>query len=156
MRYATLPPEAYDTMRGVEALRAMIAGDLPAPPIARVMHFRLAEADEGRVVFEGEAQADHLNPHGIVHGGWAATILDSALGCAAHSTLEPGERYTTVEMKVSYLRPIVVGRTGLMRCEAKVINRGRTLVLTDARLVDGAGKLYAHGTETCMIFPKER
>ena len=154
--FAPLPPEAYDAMTGLEALHAMIAGKLPAPPIARHLNFTLVEASDGKAIFEGEASADVLNPHGTVHGGWAAAILDSALGCAVHTTLAPGERYTTVEMKVSYLRPILVGKTGVVRCEGIVINRGRTLAISEARIVDNQGKLYAHATETCMIFPKQK
>lgn len=155
MRYAPLPRSIYDEMAGVETLRGIISGELPAPPIARTMNIRLAEADEGRAVFVGEALEEHLNPQSVVHGGWAATILDSALGCAVHSTLKQGEIYTTIEMKVSYLRPILAGKTGLLTCEGRVVNRGRTIALSEARLVDAAGKLYAHGTETCMIFAKE-
>lgn len=151
--FSPLPPDTYDRMSGLEALRSMIAGDLPAPPIAKTLNFTLVEASEGRAVFEGEGLADVLNPHGTVHGGWAAAILDSALGCSVHTTLAVGERYTTVEMKVSYLRPILAGKTGILRCEGVVINRGRTLALSEARLIDAQGKLYAHATETCMIFP---
>ena len=153
-RFAPLPPEAYDAMSGLEALNAMIRGELPGAPIAKVLNFTLVEADHGRVVFAGEPNEDYLNPHGSVHGGWAATIMDSALGCAVHSTLLKGERYTTVEMKVNYLRPIFPGKPGRLICEGKAINRGRTLALSEARLVDLEGRLYAHASETCMIFPK--
>lgn len=152
--FAPLPPEVFNELSGLEALRRMIAGALPAPPIARTLNFALVEVAEGKAVFAGEALEAFLNPAGSVHGGWAATLLDSALGCAVHSTLQPGERYTTVEMKVSYLRPILAGKTGRLVCSGAVINRGRTLALAEAKLVDEAGKLYAHGTETCMIFPK--
>lgn len=152
--FASLDPSVFDTMSGLDALSAMIRGDLPSPTIARTLNFALVKAEPGVAVFEGEANADYLNPAGMVHGGWAATLLDSALGCAVHTTLAPGERYTTVEMKVSYLRPIIAGKTGRLTCEGRIVNRGRTLALTEARLVDAEGKLYAHGTETCMIFPK--
>ena len=151
-RYGILPPEAFAAMSGIEALQAMIAGQLPAPPMARTMGILLVEAEPGLVVFSGEPSEAHFNPQGVIHGGWAAAMLDSALGCATHTTLAMGERYTTVEMKVNYLRPIFPGK-GALRCEAQVVNRGRTLCLTEARLVDSAGKLYAHGSETCMIFP---
>ena len=152
--YAPLPPETFDTLSGLETLRAMIAGDLPGPPMAGTMNFDLLEAEEGRVVFAGTPLAAHLNPAGTVHGGWSATIVDSALACAVHATLAAGERYTSVEMKLNFLRPILVGKTGRLICEGKVIQRGRTLALSEARLVDEGGKLYAHGSETCMIFPK--
>lgn len=149
-----LPPEVFQSLSGLETLRRMIAGELPAPPISRTMNFILSEVEMGKVVFVGEPREDVYNPLGTVHGGWAATILDSALGCAVHTTIEAGERYTTVEMKVNYLRPIFPGKPAQFRCEGSVINRGRTLALSEARLVDDDGKVYAHGTETCMIFPK--
>jgi uncharacterized protein (TIGR00369 family) len=152
--FAPLPPDTYDRMHGLDALLAMIHGELPAAPIAQTLNFMLTQASEGRAVFEGEPQDPHRNPHGAIHGGWAAAILDSALGCAVHSTLAIGEKYTTVEMKLNYLRPIFPGKPGRLICEGKVVHRGRTLALSEARLVDEAGKLYAHGSETCMIFPK--
>lgn len=150
-RYAPLPPDTFDTLTGLETLRGMIAGSLPAPPMAATMNFNLVEVDEGRVVFAGTPLEGHLNPAGTVHGGWAATILDSALACAVHSTLAKGERYTSVEMKLNFLRPILVGKTGRLICEGKIIQRGRTLALSEARLVDAGGKLYAHASETCMM-----
>lgn len=153
-RFAPLPQEVYDTMTGLDALHAMIKGNLASPSIARTLNFALVEADHGRAVFGGEPTEDFLNPHGSVHGGWAAAILDSALGCAVHTTLAIGDKYTTVEMKVNYLRPIFPGKPGRLICEGKVINRGRTLALSEARLVDLEGRLYAHASETCMIFPK--
>lgn len=153
-RFAPLPPDIYDRMTGLEILQAMARGDMPGAPIAQALNFALIEVDQGRAVFAGEPTADYLNPHGSVHGGWAATVMDSALGCAVHTTLALGEKYTTVEMKVNYLRPIFPGKPGRLICEGKVINRGRTLALSEARLVDSEGRVYAHGTETCMIFPK--
>ena len=153
-RFAPLPAEVYDSMTGLAALQGMLSGDLPGATIARTLKFGLVEVEHGRAVFAGEPTEDFLNPHGSVHGGWAATLLDSALGCAVHTTLAIGEKYTTVEMKVNYLRPVFPGRPGRLICEGKVINRGRTLALSEARLVDSEGKLYAHASETCMIFPK--
>lgn len=154
-RFAPLPADRIRSLSGLEVLVAMISGELPAPPIAETLNFGLVEAEIGRVVFEGDPLVNALNPQGTVHGGWTATILDSALACAVHSTLEPGEGYTSVEMKVSFLRPVLVGKSGRLRCEGSVVHRGRRLAISEARLVDSAGKLYAHGTETCMIFPKE-
>ncbi|OYU49137.1 MAG: phenylacetic acid degradation protein [Rhizobiales bacterium PAR1] len=153
-RFAPLPPDIYDRMTGLEILQAMVRGEMPGAPIAQALNFSLVEVDHGRAVFAGEPTADYLNPHGSVHGGWAAAVMDSALGCAVHTTLALGEKYTTVEMKVNYLRPIFPGKPGRLICEGKVINRGRTLALSEARLVDLEGRVYAHGTETCMIFPK--
>jgi uncharacterized protein (TIGR00369 family) len=151
--FSPLPPEAYAEMSGLEALERIIAGEFPAAPIAEGLNFALVEVSHGVAVFAGEALAAHRNPHGTVHGGWAATILDSALGCAVHTTLQPRERYTTIEMKVNYLRPILAGETGRLVCRGRVIQRGRTIALSEANLVDAAGKVYAHATETCMIFP---
>jgi uncharacterized protein (TIGR00369 family) len=151
--FAPLPAEAFTSMSGLEALQKLVDGEFPGAPIAEGMNFWLQSVAEGKAVFAGEPLVAHLNPAGTVHGGWAATILDSALGCAVHTTLAAGDRYTTVEMKVNYLRPIFAGKTGVLTCEGVVINRGRTLALSEARLVDEAGKVYAHATETCMIFP---
>jgi uncharacterized protein (TIGR00369 family) len=153
-RFAPLPPDHYLAMSGLETLQAMLRGDLHGPPIGETLNFRLIEVGEGRAVFEGEPGEESFNPLGSIHGGWTATLLDSALACAVHSTLERGERYTSVEMKVNFLRPIFPGKPGRLICSGKVINRGRTLALSEASLVDEAGKVYAHGTETCMIFPK--
>jgi uncharacterized protein (TIGR00369 family) len=152
--HAPLPPDTFDRMSGLEALQAMMRGELPAAPIAKVLNYWLAEVGDGFAAFEGEATAEFLNPGGTTHGGWAATLLDSALGCAVHTTLVPGERYTTIEMKMNLTRPILPGKTGKLRCEGRIVHRGRTTAITEARLIDGDGRLYAHATETCMIFPK--
>ncbi|MCU0732359.1 MAG: PaaI family thioesterase [Hyphomonas sp.] len=138
-------------MSGLEMLHAMLAGELPAPPISRTMNFWMTEAGEGTATFIGEPTADFLNPLGTVHGGWTGTIMDSALACAVHATLQPGEGYTTLEYKVSCLRPILP-TTGRLTCIGEVVHRGRRAATSQARLVDASGKLYAHGTETCMIF----
>lgn len=135
---------------GLQQLRRIAAGEGPVPPMAETLNYVLAEIDEGRAVFTGTPQHAFLNPQGTVHGGWAATILDSALACAVHSTLSADETCTTVEFKVNLVRPITL-RTGEVRCEARLVNRGRRLAVSEATIVDGAGKLLAHGTETCMI-----
>jgi len=108
---------------------------------------------EGRVVFEGLPDASFYNPIGTVHGGFAMTLLDSALGCAIFTTLAKGEKWTTLEMKVNLVRPILKD-TGLLRAEGRVIHRGRTVATSEGDLKDEGGKLYAHATTTCMIFPK--
>lgn len=135
---------------GLELFQRMIAGQLPRPPICQTLNFWLEEAEAGRVVFVGEPLPEHFNPLGTVHGGWAATLLDSALACAVHTMLRPGQTYTSVEMKVNFDRPIMPG-AGLARCEAKVIQAGARIGTSEARLTDAAGKLLAHGTETCLI-----
>ena len=138
------------SMGGLALLRAIIAGDLPAPPIAVTLGFRMAEADEGRVVFTGLPAEYQYNPIGVVHGGVAATLLDSAMGCAVHSVLPAGVAYTTLEIKVNYLRAITL-QTGELRAEGKVIHAGARTATAEGRLTDAAGKLYAHGTTTCLI-----
>lgn len=151
--YGVLTADIYAGMTGLQSLQAMLEGALPHPTLARILCFSLAEIEFGRAVLIGDPNGDHLNPHGTVHGGWAASVLDTALGYATHSTLTMGERFTTVDLAIKYLRPIIVGKTGQLRCTGTIINRGRTLVLGEARLVDKAGKLYAHATSTCMVFP---
>lgn len=148
----TIPHEDVHLFSGRELLQRVVDGLYPAPPIAGVMNFTVTEVDEGRVVFRGVPNGRHLNPLGTVHGGWAATILDSALGCAVHSTLARGEAYTTVEFKVNLTRPITPD-TGEVVCEGRVIHKGRTLAVSEATLKDSNGKLLAFGTETCSIFP---
>ncbi|WP_067339677.1 PaaI family thioesterase [Stappia indica] len=146
------PAEAAK-LTGIGQLEAMIAGRFPAPPICRTMNFILTEAAaEGFARFEGEPSFDHYNPLGTVHGGWIAAILDSALGCAVHATLGMGEGYTTIEFKVNNVRP-AFETSGLLTCEGRVLHRGRRMATSEARLIDKAGKLIAHGVETCMIFP---
>ena len=136
---------------GLERMRLVIAGDLPAPPIARLMNIRLVEADEGLAVFEGVPEEYHYNPIGMVHGGFAATILDSAMGCAVHTTLPARVAYTTLELKVNYLKPLKA-ETGSVRAVGSVIHAGRTTALAEGRLVSADGTLYAHATTTCLIF----
>jgi uncharacterized protein (TIGR00369 family) len=137
---------------GLSFLQGLIAGRFPAPPITKTMGFTLTEVENGRAVFEGIASFDYYNPIGVVHGGWSATLLDSALGCAVHSTLKKGEAYTTLELKVNMVRAIMA-ETGVMRSEAKVIHRGRSVATADAYLRDASGTLYAHASTTCIIFP---
>jgi len=136
---------------GLELLREMFAGKLPPPPIAATMGFRGVEVDQGRAVFEGEPGEHLYNPIGSVHGGFAMALLDSAMGCAIHTTLLAGERYTTLEVKTNFVRPITVD-TGTVRCEGVVVHRGGTVATAEGRLyAAGSGKLLAHGSTTCLI-----
>ena len=136
---------------GMEFMRMMIAGELPPPPIAVTMRLRPIELEEGRVVFEGEPGEEHYNPIGVVHGGYAATLLDSALGCAVHTTLPAGSGYTSLGLEAKYVRPITRD-TGRVLCEAKVIYRGRRQATAEANLTAAeSGKLLAHGQATLMI-----
>lgn len=139
-------------MSGIEYMRALAEGKFPPPPISLTLGFYLAEVEEGRAVFEGEPAMYHYNPIGVVHGGLAATLLDSALGCAIHTTLPQGTGYTTVQLNVNLVRAITMN-TGKIRCEAKVIHSGRQMATAEADVRDGNGKLLAHGTTTCLVFP---
>jgi uncharacterized protein (TIGR00369 family) len=138
-------------MAGLDYVRAIQAGEIPPPPIAVVMSFSIAELDEGRAVFIGEPGEEHYNPIGVVHGGYASTLLDSALGCSVHTTLPAGVGYTSQTLEVKYLRPITRD-TGAVRAEAHVIHRGRKNAVAEAKLTSvGSGKLLATGTSTCLI-----
>jgi len=137
-------------LSGLATIKAIFEGELPPPPIAELMGFRGVEVELGRAVFELEPGPQHYNPIGSVHGGVAMTLLDSAMGCAIHSTLDAGVRYTTLEVKVNLVRPITA-ETGLIRCEGTVVHSGSRVATAEGRLVDGSGKLLAHGTTTCLI-----
>ena len=143
--------EAAREMSGLDYLRAMLRGELPGPPIARLVGFGFVEVEEGRVVFECEPAEYHYNPIGSVHGGLACTLFDSAMGCAVHTELPAGVGYTTVELKVNLLRPISAG-TGRLLCEGNTIHVGGRIATAEARLTDESGKLYGHATTTCMVF----
>ena len=136
---------------GLELFKAMIAGELPAPPISQTLDFILVEAEHGRVVFQGRPGFAHYNPMGMVHGGWFATLLDSALGCATHTTLPAGVGYTSLGLEAKYVRPITRD-TGRVLCEANVLYRGRRQATAEANLTAAeSGKLLAHGVATLMI-----
>ena len=141
---------AAPSMSGIDYLRAMLRGEYPPPPIAMTLGFTLEEVEEGRAVFALEPAEFHYNPIGMVHGGVAATLLDSAMGCAVQSRLGAGQGYTTLEMKVNLLRALTMD-TGPVRCEGTVIHLGRTTALAEARLTDAAGRVLAHATSTCLI-----
>jgi uncharacterized protein (TIGR00369 family) len=143
--------EAGRDMSGLEYLEKIVAGDLPRPPIGVLMDFDIAELSEGHAVFVVEPAEYHYNPIGVVHGGLAATLLDSAMGCAVHSTLPKGASYTTLEIKVNYIRAMTA-ETGPVRCVANVIHVGGRTATAEGRVVDASGKLYAHGTTTCIVF----
>lgn len=144
-------PRATAGMSGLAALTEVFEGRLPAPPIAVTMGFTGTHVEEGKAVFEGEPAEYLYNPIGVVHGGFAMALLDSAMGCAVHSTLQPDEHYTTLEVKSNFVRPITVD-TGRVRCEGVVIHRGGTIATAEGKLIAVAtGKLLAHGTTTCLI-----
>lgn len=137
-------------MSGLEYLKALQSGEVPPPPISVLMNMWIAEVSEGRVVFAAEPGEYTYNPIGTVHGGFAATMLDSALGCVVQSMLPAGTGYTTLELKVNYLRAMT-SKTGVVYSEGKIIHVGGRIATAEARLSDAGGKLYAHGTTTCIL-----
>lgn len=145
-----LHPNDLKAMTGLDAMRAVIGRDTRSPNIGATMGFRLIEVDEGRAVFEGEPFDGLRNPYGMVHGGWALTLIDSACGCAGHTTLPAGFAYTSLETKANFVRPIQV-TTGKVRAEGRVLATGRTIMTADATITDSQGKLLAHGTSTLLV-----
>src|SRR5215471_20790072 len=150
--YDVVPAAEAKLLSGYEIMKGILEGRFPVPPIGKVFDFRLAEVEPGRAVFTGRPSFDYYNPIGSVHGGYAATLLDSCMGCAIHSTLPAGMGYTTLEIKVNFVRPILEN-TGMLRAEGKVISGGKRIGTAEGRVVDSEGRLYAHGTTTCLIFP---
>lgn len=144
-------PDQVAGRSGLELLQSMLRGELPYPPIARTLSFQLVEVGEGRAIFQGAPGADHLNPMGTVHGGWYATLLDSALGCSVHTLMPPGRGYTTAELGVNLVKSIPL-KVPRVRAEGKVLHCGRQLATAEARLVGPDGTLYAHATTTCLVF----
>jgi uncharacterized protein (TIGR00369 family) len=138
------------SLSGLELLTEMAAGRLPGPPIMETLDFRLVEVEQGRAVFEGTPAFKHYNPLGTVHGGYSATLLDSCMGCAVHSTLPKGQTYTTLEFKVSLIRAMTAD-TGPVRAEGRIISAGRRIATAEGRLTDGKGRLLAHATTTCLV-----
>jgi uncharacterized protein (TIGR00369 family) len=137
-------------MAGLDYVRAIQAGELPPPPIAVVMNFSIVELEEGRAVFEGEPGEEHYNPIGVVHGGYGSTILDSALGCAVHTTLPAGVGYTSIEIKVSYLRALSL-QSGTLVAHGWVTKPGRRVAFADADVRDSAGTVVATASGSCLI-----
>jgi uncharacterized protein (TIGR00369 family) len=150
--FGVVPLEQVRALDGLDLFKGLMEGRLPAPPIAKVLGFQVAEVERGRVVFTYTPVFDHYNPLGTVHGGVAATLLDSVMGCCVHTTLKAGIGYTTVEIKVNYVRAMT-DKTGPVRVEGKVINVGSRIATAEGRLHDREGRLLAHGTTTCLIFP---
>ncbi len=148
--YGTVKPEQIAGMTGRQIMQALIDGTIPAPPITQTLGFSLVEVGDGTAVFEGETGPHLLNPLGGVHGGWALTLVDSAAGCAGHTLLPPGVGYTSIETKANFTRPIKHD-TGRVRAEGRVIGRGRQIMSAEARILDSAGRILAHGTSTMMV-----
>lgn len=135
---------------GLALPQAMVRGEVPDPPITRTLDVYLLEAERGRAVFMGQPQFAHYNPIGTVHGGWHATLLGSAMACAVHTLVESGSAYTTLEFKIHCVRPLT-DRTGPVRAEGRVVVNGKRAATAKGRLVDADGRLYSHGTTTCLL-----
>lgn len=150
--YAVVPVETLRSMPGIELFRGIMAGRLPGAPIAQVMNMWIHEAEPGRVVFGSRPGPQHYNPIGSVHGGFSGTMLDSAMSCAVQSLLPQGQGYTTLEYKVSLVRAIT-DRIGAVYAEGRAIQVGSRVGTAEGRIFDSAGKLYATGTTTCLVFP---
>ena len=145
-----VPRDPRRDMSGLAFLRGLLDGTLDAPPFSATSRIRPVSVDFGRVTFEGEPKGDFYNPMGTVHGGWIATLLDTAMACAVHSSLKPGEAFTSVEMKITFVRHVRED-TGVLRCEGIVLHSGGRIASAEGKVLDAAGNLVAHGTETCMI-----
>lgn len=144
-------PEQVRGRSGLQVMQAMLAGELPYPHIMQTLDYHLVQVERGRAVFQGVPQLMHYNPLGSVHGGWYATLLDSALGCAVHTALGADQGYTTAELGIHIVRAASM-KSGPLRAIGQVVHVGRQLATAEARIVDAAGKLYAHGSTTCLVF----
>ncbi len=151
VEYGVTPPEVMASMSGLDFVRAIFSGKLPAPPIMQNVEPFDSTAEPGVVVMHSIPGFRHYNPIGSVHGGYAAILLDSAMGLAVHSTLPPGTGYTTLEFKISFIRGMTKD-TGAVRTEGRVLNVGRRAATAEARITDSKGRLLAHATTTCLIF----
>jgi uncharacterized protein (TIGR00369 family) len=148
--YGTVSTERKKAMSGLQFVKGLASGALPLNTFARTLGYDVVEAESGRVVLTLHPTDAHLNPWGTVHGGLAATLLDSCMGLAIHSTLDKGIGSTTLEFKISLVRPITL-ETGQIRAEGKVLNCGRRVGTAEGRITDAKGRLLAHGTTTCLI-----
>lgn len=149
--HSPLPRDAVRSMTGLELMRGLVDGSFPGAPIGQLMNMRGVDAGPGFVVFEGIPGPEHYNPLGIVHGGFAATLLDSAMGCAVHTTLAAGIGFTSIDINVTYVRAITTA-TGPVTTRGEIINVGQRVGTARGTLTDADGKLLAHGTTSCLIF----
>ena len=151
--YGVVSVDQQRTMSGLEFVQGLVTGTLPLNSMAETLGYDIVEASNGHVAIAAEPTAAHRNPAGTVHGGLAATLLDSCMGLAVHSTLDRGFGQTTVEFKISLLR-VITPETGPIRAEGTVINQGRRVGTAEGRVTDGKGRLLVHGTTTCLIFDR--
>jgi uncharacterized protein (TIGR00369 family) len=149
-KFGVATREEVAGLTGRQHLQAMMDGLLPGAPIAKTLSFTIIEIGDGFVAFEGTPGPHLLNPLGIVHGGWALTLIDTVTGCAAHSILPAGVGYTTIETKANFSRAITA-ETGPVRAEGRVVGKGRTIISCEGKISDAAGRLLAHGTSTLMV-----
>jgi uncharacterized protein (TIGR00369 family) len=150
-RFGLVPPDVAARMSGLEFLRGLLEGTLPAPPFSEQMDVWPREVARGRVVFEAVPSSRFYNPTGLVHGGWLALVLDTAMGCAVHSVLDAGQGYTTVDLRTTFAKP-VRETTGPVRCEGHVLHVGERIASAEGRITSAGGTLLAHGSETCLRF----
>lgn len=146
-----MPLAEMKALSGLDMLAGMIAGRYPAPPIAMTLDFRLTEVERGRAVFQGTPTFAVYNPIGSVHDGYMATLLDSCMGCAVHSLLEPGQGYTSLEIKINFTRALT-DKTGLVTATGRVLTSGRRAATAEGHLIDAQDRILAHGTTTCLVF----
>jgi uncharacterized protein (TIGR00369 family) len=146
-------PEQFDGRTGMQMFEGIFSGELPRPPIGDTLDFVPILVERGLAIFQGRPRLAHYNPLGTVHGGWFATLLDSAVGCAVHSTLPAGKGYTTLELKMNIVRALTEA-VPLIRAEGRVVHAGRQVATAEGRLAGPDGKLYAHATTTCLIFDR--
>ena len=140
-----------DSLTGLEYMRLVASGEVETGPFTRLLGMRITEVDEGRVVFAAEVRPEHENSIGIAHGGFAATLLDSAMGCAVNSVMPAGKIFTTLEMKINFTRAVTL-QSGLLTCTATVLHAGHKTATSEGRILDARGKLCAHGTATFILF----
>jgi uncharacterized protein (TIGR00369 family) len=151
--YGTVPADRQKEMTGLEFVQGLVDGALPLNTIARTLGYDITRVESGRVVITTEPNGTHLNPAGTVHGGFSATLLDSCMGLAILSTLDKGAGQTTLEFKISLVRPITT-ETGPITAEGVILSRGRRVGTAEGRITDSKGRLLAHGTTTCLIFQR--
>ncbi len=151
LKFGLIPQKVWREQSGLEIFQRMVTGEYPQAPIAGTLDFRLAKIENGRAEFVGAPKENHYNPFGTTHGGYIATLLDSAMACAVHSTLEAGQGSTSLEFKVNFVRPIFE-RTGELKAVGETVNVGKQVATAEGKLIDEDGKLYAHATTTCFIF----
>lgn len=144
-----------EVISGLELFQRLAAGELPPPPLVSLLGFTLVEAAQGRIVFTADPREEYYNGIGVVHGGWSAALLDSAMGCAVNSMMPAGKVFATLELKVNLTRPLH-SHVGPLRCEATVLHAGSRTATAEGRIVDRQGKLYAHGTTTCLLVEPPR